>query len=153
MNKKSFNEKLYDSKDLPKIIDLSDKIDFVKRYGGNKMVVAPAIDYNEVIKKIPEGKLITTDRIRQYISKKYNVDVTCPLTAGIFINICAHASEERDNDKIPYWRVLKSKGELNEKYPFGIDGQKLLLELEGFEIIKKGNKYFVKDYEEKLIKL
>lgn len=56
-------------------------------------------------------------------------------------------------DLVAYWRTLKKDGELNEKYPDGLDGQKLLLELEGHEILKKGKRYFVKDYQEKLFKI
>ena len=75
------------------------------------------------------------------------------MTAGIFINICAHASEERSDNKIPWWRTLKAKGELNEKYPGGIDAQKLLLEMEGHTVIQKGKRYFVEDYESRLVDL
>jgi hypothetical protein len=49
--------------------------------------------------------------------------------------------------------TLKVKGELNEKYPGGIDGQKLLLEMEGHTVIQKGKRYFVDGYEEKLFDL
>jgi alkylated DNA nucleotide flippase Atl1 len=52
-------------------------------------------------------------------------------------------------DETPYWRTLKKDGELNEKYPGGIDAQKLQLEMEGHAIIQKGKRYFVKDYKDK----
>ncbi len=153
MARKSSNEKLNDNKDLPKIIDLAGQPGAVEKWGGKSMVVAPAVEYNEVMAKIPEGKLVTSTEIRQYVAKKHNVELTCPLTAGIFINLCANASYEREDNQIPYWRTLKAKGELNEKYPEGIEGQKIQLELEGHTIIQKGKKYFVKNYEEKLYKL
>lgn len=70
MTNKSYNEKLNDSKDMPKLVDLSDKPDFVARVGGP----------------------------------------------------------------------------LNEKFPEGTDGQKALLEMEGHKVLKKGNKYYLKDY-------
>jgi alkylated DNA nucleotide flippase Atl1 len=75
------------------------------------------------------------------------------LTAGIFANICAHASEERSDNKIPWWRTLKAKGELNEKYPGGIDGQKRMLEMEGHTVNQRGKRYFVAEYEEKIATL
>ena len=87
-------------------------------------------------------------------AKKYNTDITCPLTCGIFVNICAWASYQRKEDITPFWRTLKSDGELNAKYPEGIELQKKLLEKEGHEIILKGKKnikYFVKDFEKNLI--
>ena len=153
MAKKTYNEKLNSLGDLPKIEDLSDKPEAMKRMGGAKMLIAAPMQYNEIMASIPEDKLTTVDRIRAYLAAQAGADVTCPLTAGIFTNICAHASEERDRDKIPWWRTLKAKGELNEKYPGGIDGQKLLLEMEGRIVVQKGKRYFVAGYEDKLIKL
>lgn len=122
----------------------------VKRFGGGNMLIAPPLEYDEVMKKIPKGKLTTSKEIRQYLAQKHNADFTCQLTAGIFINIVANASEERKQegkkDLTPYWRTLKKDGELNEKYPISFEEQKILLEIEGHEVIQKGKKYFVKDY-------
>jgi hypothetical protein len=46
---------------------------------------------------------------------------------GIFIAIAARAAgedeEEGKKDITPYWRTLKGKGELNEKYPGGVAAQ------------------------------
>ena len=150
MAKKTYNEKLNNAGELPKIEDLSDKPESVKRMGGTKMLVAAPMQYNEVMAIVPEGKVVTADRIRAHLAEKAGADVTCPLTAGIFINICAHASEERSGDKIPWWRTLKANGELNEKYP---EGQKLLLEAESHTIIQKGKRYYVAGFEERLFVL
>ena len=150
MAKKTYNEKMHSPGDLPKIEDLSEKPEAVKRMGGSKMMIAVPLQYNEIMAQVPEGKLITSDRIRTYLASRSGADTTCPLTAGIFINICAHASEERSDNKIPWWRTLKVKGELNEKYPGGIDGQKLMLEMDGHTVIQKGKRYYVEDYEDSL---
>ena len=152
MAKKSYNEKLNDSKDMPKVIEVTDP-KAISKFGGTKMLIAPPLAYDEIMKKVPKGKVITSDYIRNYLAKKHNADYTCQLTAGIFINICANASSERDVDETPYWRTLKKNGELNEKYPGGIDDQKLHLEAEGHDIIQKGKRYFVKDYNEKLYEI
>lgn len=152
--KKDFNIKLNNSKDMPKIIELDD--DASKKWGGKTMVIAPPIDYDDFMKKVPNGKLITTDILRKTMAKKYNVDITCPLTCGIFVNICAWASYQRNNNITPYWRTLKSDGELNAKYPEGVELQKKLLEEEGHTIILKGSKnkkYYVKDFKKNLIEL
>ena len=150
MAKKTYNEKLNSPGDLPKIEDLSEKPEAVKRMGGAKMLIAAPLQYNEIVSKIPEGKVTTIDRVRATLARQAGADITCPLTAGIFVNVCAHASEERSEDKIPWWRMLKAKGELNEKYPGGIDGQKLLLEMEGHTVLQKGKRYFVEGYENSL---
>ena len=153
MAKKSYNEKMNSAGNLPKIEDLSDKPEAVKRLGGVKMLIAEPVQYHNVMAAIPTGKVITVDRIRAYLAMRAGADVTCPLTAGIFTNICAHASEERIDNKIPWWRTLKANGELNEKYPGSIDEQKLRLEMDGHTVIQKGKRYFVENYEDHLYHL
>ncbi len=149
MARKTANEKLNDSKDMPKVVEVTDPKQ-IERYGGTKMLIAPPLAYNALMKIIPEGRLGTADNMRRFLAVQHGADWTCPLTAGIFINIVAAASEERSEDKIPYWRTLRTKGELNPKYPGGIDKQKAILEKEGHVIIQKGKRYFVDGYEDKL---
>ena len=85
------------------------------------------------------------------MAKKYKAGCACPMTAGIFINVAANASEERGGKNItPWWRTLKKDGQLNEKFPGGIDHQKMLLEQEGHTVIQKGKRYLVENYEKKL---
>lgn len=154
---KSFNEKLKNSKDLPKIKYVGHDEVMAKRFGEGNMLIAAPIEYDEVMKMIPYGKLITPSEIRAFLAKKHNADFTCQLTAGIFINIVANASKEREissqGNLTPFWRTLKKDGELNERYPGGIEEQRMYLETEGHEIIKKGKRYFVKDYEKSLYQL
>jgi alkylated DNA nucleotide flippase Atl1 len=79
------------------------------------------------------------------------------LTTGIFAWISANAAEEQKQqgaaDITPYWRTLKTGGFLNEKYPGGLESQKLLLEQEGHVVIRRGKKCFVKDYLKAVIPL
>ena len=154
-SKKDFNVMMNNNKDMPKIQIVEDE-KIIKKYGGTKMFFAPPIYYDELMKKVPKGKLITIDALRKAMAKKYKTDITCPLTCGIFVNICAWASYQRDNNITPYWRTLKIDGELNVKYPEAIELQKRLLEEEGHTIISKGTKnikYYVKDFEKSLIEL
>lgn len=151
-DKKDFNAKLNDCKNLPKITEIKDEAG-IKKWGGKTLVIAPPLDYDKYMKKIPLGKLSTTNEIRKQIAKDYKCEVCCPLTGGIFTNICAWASSQRNDNITPYWRTLKIDGELNSKYPGGIEKQKELLEKEGFCIIEKGlknKKYYVKDFEKYL---
>ncbi len=152
MPRKTFNEKLNDSKDMPKIVELTDPAS-IARFHGSRMLIAPPVAYDGIMKRVPAGKLLTTNEIRDYLAREHGADFTCPLTAGIFINIAARASEERGADETPYWRTLKKGGELSEKYPGGPESQKALLEAEGHTVILKGRKLFVRDYEQKLFEL
>lgn len=153
--KKDFNAMLYNNKDMPKFQTITDA-KTIEKYGGDLMYFAPPIDYDKVMKQIPYGKIITVGKIREYFARKNGADFTEPLTAGIFISIVAWASHQRKENKTPYWRTLKANGELNEKYPGGIEVQKEMLEQEGHVIIQKGRKnikYYVKDYEAVLFDL
>lgn len=51
------------------------------------------------------------------------------------------AAQAAGGQVIPWWRTLKSNGELNEKYPGGVENQKKLLEKEGHKIIQKGKSF------------
>lgn len=154
-SEKDFNVMLQDRKDMPKFVEITDKSS-IEKYGGNNMYFAPPIDYDEVMKKIPYGKVITIGKIREFFAEKNNADFTEPITAGIFTSIVAWASYQRKENETPYWRTLKANGELNPKYPGGIEFQKKKLESEGHTIIQKGRtniKYYVKDYENKIFEL
>lgn len=152
---KDFNAMLNDSKDMPKIVTITDEKS-IEKYGGSKMYFAPPINYDKVMRLVPKGKLITVGAIREYFAKQNGADFTDPITAGIFCSIAAWASFQRTDDITPYWRTLKANGELNPKYPGGVEEQKKLLEAEGFTIVKKGRtniRYFVQDYENYLFEL
>lgn len=154
-DKKDFNAMLHDSKDMPKVQVITDEKS-IQKYGGDKMYFAPPIAYDEVMRRVPYGKLLTISAIREYFARQNGADFTEPITAGVFVSIAAWASCQRKEDKTPYWRTLKANGELNEKYPGGIDAQRELLEKEGHTVVKKGRsniRYYVKDYEQALFSL
>ncbi len=152
MAKKTYNEKLNDSKEFPIIEQIEDPR-LVARYKGTRMLIAPPLFYDAVMRRIPAGQLTTAEAIRNHLAKENGTDFTCPLTAGIFINIAAHASQERETDKTPYWRTLSKGGTLNDRYPGGIDQQKMLLEMEGHFVVRRRRQFVVRDYEQKLFSL
>ena len=154
-DKKDFNAMLNDSKDMPKFQTITDQKS-IEKYGGNRMYFAPPIDYDKVMRQIPCGKVITVGEIREYFAILNQADFTDPITAGIFVSIAAWASHQRSGNETPYWRTLKANGELNPKYPGGVEAQKKRLEAEGHTVIQKGRtniKYYVKDYEKALFVL
>ena len=154
-DKKDFNAMLYDSKDMPKFQTITDEKS-IEKYGGDRMYFAPPIDYDRIMKRVPYGKVITVGEIRDCFAKQNGADFTEPITAGIFVSIAAWASYQRSEDETPYWRTLKANGELNAKYPGGIETQKAKLEAEGHTIIQRGRKnisYYVKDYEKAMFEL
>lgn len=153
--KKDFNAMLHKDTDMPRIQIVTDQAT-IKKYGGEKMFFAPPVTYDEIMKKVPRGKVITVGAIREYLAEENGADFTDPITAGIFVSIAAWASHQRTEDKTPYWRILKANGELNAKYPGGIAAQKEKLEAEGHTVVERGRKnirYYVKDYEKVLFEL
>ena len=154
-DKKDFNAMLYDSKDMPKFQTITDEKS-IEKNGGDRMYFAPPIDYDRIMKRVPYGKVITVGEIRDYFAKQNGADFTEPITAAIVVSIAAWASYQRSEDETPYWRTLKANGELNAKYPSGIETQKAKLEAEGHTIIQRGRKnisYYVKDYEKAMFEL
>ena len=87
----------------------------------------------------------------------HGATICCPMTAGIFATIAARAADEAasegESDITPYWRTLKTAGELNAKYPGGLDGLRTRLEAEGHTVVSRGKKLVVKDYEKVLQQL
>lgn len=154
-NKKDFNAMLHKDTDMPKIQIVKDEAT-IQKQGGEKMFFAPPIIYDEIMKKVPKGKVLTISAIRDYLARKNDADFTDPITAGIFTSIVAWASYQRKENETPYWRILKANGELNPKYPEGIALQKKKLEEEGHTVIAKGRtniRYYVKDYEKNMFEL
>lgn len=153
--KKDFNVMLKNSKDMPKVQIVTDEAT-IKRYGGERMFFAPPLAYDAVMKTIPAGFVTTVGEDPQLFCRENDADFTEPITAGTFVSIAAWASEQRESDPTPYWRTLKNGGELNAKYPGGVEAQKAKLEAEGHTILTRGRtniRYYVQNYEDKLYPL
>lgn len=153
--RKTWSEKLEDDKGLPKVQKITGRLS--KKWGEGTMVIPAPREVDEIMRKVPKGKLITINDIRGALAKKHKTTICCPITTGIFVWIAAHASEERrqkgDKDITPYWRTLKTGGFLNEKYPGGAEEQKKLLERERHKVVRKGQKYVVFEYEKSLMQI
>lgn len=153
--RKSWKEKLEDSKGLPKVETITDKQS--KRWGTGTIVIPAPEEVDEIMKRVSKGKLITINQIRGILARKHDATIGCPITTGIFAWIAAHAAEEAKaegkSNITPYWRTLKSGGELNEKYPGGVETQAARLKEEGHIIEPgKGKKPpKVKDFEKYLV--
>ena len=153
--KKSWGEKLKDSKDLPKTIPMPEKL--IKSWGKGRMLIPAPMEVDAVMKNIRRGRLITIDRVRDFLANQEGAQTTCPMTTGIFAWMAANAAEEAletgQKRITPYWRTLKTGGELNPKYPGGVENLKTRLEDEGHTIEQRGKRFFVLDFESKLARL
>lgn len=153
--RKTWREKLADDKDLPKVVPITGKM--TRRWGSGTVVVPAPREVDAVMKRVPRGRLITIHEIRVLLAEKHGATIACPITTGIFAWIAAHAAEEAAAEGAkrvtPYWRTLKSGGELNAKYPGGIEQLKKRLMAEGHRVVAKGRRLVVVDYEKRLARL
>ena len=153
--RKTFREKLADNKDLPKVTRISRGM---SRTLGEGTIVMPAPwEVDELMKRVPKGRLITINGIREALADRHGADVACPIVTGILARIAAGAAgeDEAEGKKrvTPYWRTLKKGGELNPKYPGGVEGQKLRLEAEGHLVEARGKRFVVRDYERSIVRI
>ncbi len=143
--RKSWEEKLNDAKDLPKVVRLKGKAK--RRWNVETLAIASPREIFSFIQRVPAGKVVTISDLQAAVAKKHAADMGCPLTTGIFTWIAAHASEEletkRPGSGAPYWRILKSDGSLNPKFPGGIERQAKRLAKEGVASEKHGVKALV----------
>jgi len=132
--KKSWREKLATSKDLPKT-----------------MVIPAPSEVDALMKQVPKGRVVTIHELRTALAAKHKVTFACPLTTGIFSWIAAHAAAEAEAEGekhiTPFWRTLKTGGEINPKYPGGAEAVAKRLRAEGHKILRKGKRRLVADYE------
>jgi hypothetical protein len=153
--KKTWREKLADSKGFPKVF----KIDPVrsKRWGlagASTMVIPAPLEVDELMGRVPTGKLTTIDQLRKTLARRHGATMACPITTGIFAWIAAHAAAEGEaageTRTTPFWRTLKTGGELNIKYPGGVGLVKRKLRAEGHTIRQKGKRFFVEGFDRHL---
>lgn len=156
--RKTWKEKLEKSKGLPRVEKITQKM--AGRWGtklGDTVAIPSPKEVDEIMRSVPEGKLITINQIREIIAKRHKATIGCPITCGIFARISAGAADEEakqgKKNITPYWRTLRAGGVINEKYPGGIELQKKLLEKEGHKITRKGKKWVVVDFEKYLVEL
>jgi len=138
----------------PKVVNIPPKM---SRFGNGTMLIPTPKLVDELVRKVPRGKLVTVSELRRRLAADFASDVTCPLTTGIFLRIAAEAAEEdRENGRkriTPYWRVVKDDGSLNPKFPGGVDSQARYLRSEGFVLNRKSKTPRVDGFERRLTTL
>lgn len=86
--KKDFNAMLHRNNGMPRIQTVTDEAT-IRTYGGNRMLLAPPLAYDALMRRVPAGKLTTTGELRACLARESGADFTDPMTAGIFVSIAA----------------------------------------------------------------
>jgi alkylated DNA nucleotide flippase Atl1 len=143
--RKTWTEKLADDKGLPKVGRIEGKMS--KRWGEGTVVVPSPREVDELMRKVPRGRISTINDLRGELAARHGATIGCPITTGIFAWIAAHAAAEQEGAGkkriTPWWRTLKTGGELNPKYPGGAEEQARRLRAEGHRVVRKGKRWMV----------
>src|SRR5947209_3028597 len=92
--KKSWREKLTDSKGLHKVAQVCGNM--TKRWGQGTMVIPSPVEVDALMKEVPKGRVVTINELRAALAARHKADFACPLTTGIFSWIAAHAAAEAE---------------------------------------------------------
>jgi alkylated DNA nucleotide flippase Atl1 len=117
--------------------------------GAGKMLLPSPATVAALIEKVPAGKVITTNLLRQQLAQQFNVQGTCPVMTQKSLQAVAHDP----GNEVAYWRVIKANGGLFTRFPGGAEGQGESLGKEGFALDRKGKTPKVKDFRENLVPL
>ncbi len=150
--KKTWREKLDNDKGLSRVVEVDERMS--SRWGAGTFVIPAPREVDELMRAVPEGKLTTINHLRETLATRHAATIACPITTGMFARIAAEAAAEDEKDGridiTPYWRTLKTGGEVNPKYPGGCEGQRERLEAEGHVVVQKGKRCIVQDHEKSL---
>ncbi|MEO8249485.1 MAG: 6-O-methylguanine DNA methyltransferase [Burkholderiales bacterium] len=153
--KKSWLDKLAGYPDLPVVKPIPEPMK--KRRGEGTIAIPSPREVDAAMRGVPNGRLATVFGIGEAIAACHKATIGCTVTTAIFAHMAAHAAEEAraggDRETTAWWRTVKVDGELNPKYPGGIDRQRSQLQTEGHRIVQRGKRFFVADLEDKLADL
>ncbi|MGJ7530902.1 6-O-methylguanine DNA methyltransferase [Variovorax sp. GB1P17] len=148
--RKSWRDRLASYPHLPSVKEIP--VAMRARRGEGTIATPSPQEVEAAMRSIPEGRLVTVMGIGEDIATRHSATIGCTVTTAIFAHMVAHAAEEapKAEGPAPWWRTLKIGGELNAKYPGGIEAQMSKLEAEGHTVVQRGKRYFVEDFAKKL---
>ncbi|MFC2066713.1 hypothetical protein ACFLUO_06650 [Chloroflexota bacterium] len=71
--RKSWREKLADDKDLPRVVEINDKMS--QRWGSGTVCIPAPREVDEIMKNVPLGKLVTINQIREIVAHKHGASI------------------------------------------------------------------------------
>lgn len=106
------------------------------------MLISSPLEVESIVRGIRKGRTMTMGKLRGTLAARHGADYTCPLTTGIFLRIVAEAAEEERvsgrSRVVPWWRVVRDNGSLNDRLPGGIDEHARRLRAEGVIVERAG---------------
>jgi alkylated DNA nucleotide flippase Atl1 len=122
-----------------------------------KIYIPEWMQVEELIRQVPEGKVVTDEQMRNRMARDAGADSTCyKLTGYLIKGISEEAEEAREagqGEITPWWRVIAKDGSLKTNLPGGVQYQTQLLAAEGHQVVEKGKKHMVVDLESRLVEM
>ena len=95
--RKTWREKLADSKDFPRVQPISEGMS--KTWGKGTIVIPPPSEVDAIMRSVPKGKLTTINHIRETVAKRHGATIGCPICVGIFARTAAGAAQEDEAEE------------------------------------------------------
>ncbi len=73
---KTFREKLADVKDMPRVVPLTGGME--ERYGPGTILIPSPQEVDELMHKVPKGKLVTINQLREHLAERQSTRDTSP---------------------------------------------------------------------------
>lgn len=71
--RKSWQEKLAEDKDLPRVVEINQNMS--QRWGTGTVCIPAPREVDELMKSVPEGKLITINQIREAVARRHGASI------------------------------------------------------------------------------
>ena len=71
--RKSWREKLHESKSLPFVEPIPPKM--TRTWGTGTICVPAPLEVDEIMRSVPEGKLITVNQIREIVARRHGATI------------------------------------------------------------------------------
>jgi hypothetical protein len=71
--KKSWREKLADSKDFPRVVEITENMS--QRWGTGTVVIPAPLEVDGIMRLVPRGRLITINQIREVLAKRHGATI------------------------------------------------------------------------------
>ncbi|HEX5105381.1 MAG TPA: hypothetical protein VFV87_16295 [Pirellulaceae bacterium] len=130
---------------------------FRARFGSGTIAIPAASEVEEIMRKVPKGKLITTKGIQEIVARRHGATMGCPIITGVGIWLVSHVAYEQlkagKKNVVPFWRTIKNSGDIAPNCPGSRNEVKKLLQKDGHKVVVRGKRYRVIDYKQALAKL
>ena len=67
--RKTWREKLHQSHDLPRVVEVDEKMS--KKWGEGTFVIPAPLEVDGIMRQVPEGRLITINLIREKLARQH----------------------------------------------------------------------------------